>query len=84
MKLNSHSKKKHAAISQKGKSFDTSYLATTSKSKHKFSEIDSLIKQFGEMKILHAEAVTKVDRLEQSKNNCKNCNGSTHTTSNCN
>ena len=36
------------------------------------------------MKILFAEAVTKVDRLEQSKNSCKNCRSSTHTTLNCN
>jgi len=36
------------------------------------------------MKILLAEAVTKIDRLEQCKNNCKNCKSSTHTTPNCN
>ena len=32
------------------------------------------------MKILLAEAVTKVDKLEQNRNNCKNCRSSTHTT----
>ena len=85
MKHSSHSKKKHAGISQKDKSLGTSHPATTtSNSKQESSEIDSLIKQFGEMKILLAEAVTKVDRLEQSKNNCKNCKSSTHTTPNCN
>ena len=30
------------------------------------------------------EAVTKVHRLEQTKNNCKNCRSSNHTTPNCN
>jgi len=89
MKHSSYSKKKHAGISQKDKSFGTShfgtnYLAITSNSKQESSEINSLIKQFGEMKILLAEAVTKVDRLEQSQNNCKNCKTSTHITPNCN
>jgi len=84
MKHSSHSKKKHASISQKNKSLSASHPAITSNSKQESSEIDGLIKQFGEIKILLAEAVTKVDRLEQSKNNCKNCKSSTHTTSNCN
>jgi len=35
------------------------------------------------MKILLAEAVTKVDKLEQSRNNYKNHISSTHTTPNC-
>jgi len=65
MNHSSYSKKKHASISQKDKSLDTSYPATTSNSKQESSEIDSLIKQFGEIKIIFAEAVTKVDRLEQ-------------------
>jgi len=84
MKHSSHSKKKHAHISQKDKSLDTSHLAITSNSKQESSEIDSLIKQFGEMKILLAEAVTKVDTLEQSKTDCKDCKSSTHTAPNCN
>jgi len=75
MKLtSSHSKKRHTSISRKDKSSsNTSYpAANTSNSKQASSEIDSLIKQFGEMKLL-AEAVTKVDKLEQAKNSCKNC-----------
>ena len=80
-KHSSHSKKKHASISQKDKRLGTSHPAATSNSKQ---EINRLIKQFEEMKILLAEAVTKVNRLEQSKNNCKNCKSSIHTTPNCN
>ena len=77
--------KRHAGLSQKDESVGMSYSATTtSNSKQESSEIDSLIKQRGEMEILFAEAVTKVDKLEQSKNNCKNCKSFTHTTSNCN
>jgi len=64
MKHSSHSKKKHASISQKDKTLGTSHPAITSDSKQESSEIDRLIKQFGEMKILLAEAVTKVDRLD--------------------
>jgi len=85
MKSSSHSKKKRVGISQKDKNINGGHPATsTSNSKQESSEIDSLIKQFGEMKILLAEAVTKVDRLEQSKNSCKNCRSSAHTTPNCN
>ena len=51
--------------SAKDKSLGTSHPATTCNSKQECSEIDSLIKQFGEMKILLAEAVTKVNRLEK-------------------
>jgi len=65
MKSSSHSKKKHIGISQKDKSLSTSYSATTSNSKQESSEIDSLIKQFGEMKILLAEA--NVNRLEKKQ-----------------
>jgi len=71
MKSSSHSKKKHAGITQKDKSSSTSYAAITSNSKQESSEIDGLIKQFREMKILLAEAVTKVSRLEQRKNKHK-------------
>jgi len=68
MKSSSHSKKKHAGFSQKDKSLVTSHQATTtSNSKQEYSKIDSLIKQFGEMKILLAEAVTKVNRLEKKQ-----------------
>jgi len=84
IKSSSHSKKQ-GSISQKDKSINTGHPATSnSNSKQESSEIDSLIKQVGEMKILLAEAVTKVDRLEQSKNSCKNSRSSTHTTPNCN
>ena len=84
-RLVSHSKKKHTSISQKDKGISTGHSVTTaSNSKQEPSKIDSLIKQFEEMKILHAEAVTKVDRLKQSKTNCKNCRSSSHTTLNCN
>jgi len=71
MKHGSHSKKKYAGIRPKDTSLGTSYPAITSNCKQESSEIDSLIKQFREMKILFTEAVTEVDRLEQSKNNCK-------------
>ena len=58
MKYSGHSKKKHAGISQKDKSLGTSHPATTtSNSKQESSEIDSLIKQFGEIKIRFAEAM---------------------------
>ena len=36
------------------------------------SIIDRLIKQFEQIKLLLAEAVLKGNKLEQSKNNCKN------------
>ena len=52
-----HSKKKYAGISQMDKSLDTSHPARTSNSRQESSEIDSLIKKFGEIKILLAEAV---------------------------
>jgi len=84
MKHSRYSKKKHIGIHQKNKHLDISHPATTSNSKQKCSKIDSLLKQFEEMKILLAEAFTKVDRLEQSQNNCKNCKSFTHTTPNCN
>jgi len=75
----------HVGISQKDKNIDASHSATgISNSKQESSEIDTLIKQFGEMKILLAEAVTKVDRLEQTKNSCKNYRSCAHTTPNCN
>ena len=62
-----HSKKKHTSISQKDKGISTGHsVITANNSKQKHSEIDSLIKQFRQMKILFAKAVTKVDRLEQS------------------
>ena len=65
MKSSSHSKKKHAGISQEDKSLGISYPAiTTSNSKQESSEIENLIKHFAERKILLAEAVTKVDRLK--------------------
>jgi len=76
--------KRNMLASAKDKSLGTSHPATTCNSKQECSEIDSLIKQFGEMKILLDEAVTKVDRLDQIKNNHKNCKSSTHTTPNCN
>ena len=54
MIYSSYSKKKHAGISQRNKSLGTSYLTTTtSTSKQESSEIDSLIKQFGENENLH-------------------------------
>jgi len=84
IKSSSHSKKKHVGIGQKDKNINTGHPATsTSNSKQESSGIVSLIKQFGAMKILLAEAVTKVDRLKQSKNSCKNYRSSTYTTSNC-
>ena len=85
MKLINHSKKKHTSISWKDEGISIGHsVSMTSNSKRESSEIDSLIKQFGEIKILLAEAVTEVDKLEQSKNNCKNCRSSTYTTSNYN
>lgn len=58
--------------------------------KKELSEIGTLIKQFGEMKIIPAEVVTKVstlEQLEQSSNRfsiyCKNCKSSDHNTQNC-
>ena len=80
--VSSHSKKKHIGTSKKDKgvSNTSNSIATT---KQESGEIDSLIKQFGEMKILLAEAVTKVDKLEQNRNSCKNCRSTTHTAPNC-
>ena len=72
MKSSSCSKKTYAGISQEDKVLVLAILITISNSKQESSEIDSLIKPFGKINILLAEAVTKVDRLEQSKNNCKN------------
>jgi len=81
----SHSKKRHTSISRNDKSSNnTGYpAAITDSSEQESREIDSLIKQFGEIKLLLAEAVTKVDKLEQVKNSCKNCRSSAHTTPNC-
>jgi len=47
--------------------------------------MDALIKQFEEMKIMLAEAVTKVSKLEQASNNafCKICKGLDHNAQNC-
>ena len=56
-------------------------MPTTSNSKQESSKINSLIKQFGEVKILLAVAIIKLDRSEQSKTDCKT---STYTTPNCN
>ena len=53
--------------------------------KPQLGELDELIKQFGEMKIMLAEAVSKVDKLEQNKSylSCKNCRNTDHHTQNC-
>ena len=58
---------------------------TATSNKKESSEIDSLIKQFAEMKIMLAEAVSKVSKLEQTSNRiyCKNCKGMDHNAQNC-
>jgi len=84
MKLSSCSKKKYTGISQKDKNISTDYITTNTKdSKQESSELNSLIKQFGEIKILLAKAVTKFDRLNQSKNSFKSCRSSSYTIFHC-
>ena len=53
---------------------NTNYLVViTDNSNQKSSEIDSVIKKFGETKSYFAKAISKVNKLKQSRNYYKNC-----------